>query len=201
VTARATPYPPPGYAVRIPDPIWSSALETVRAYASRGNEYGHRGSEALVYLAGIVAGKEMVATGLYRLHHAAQGDRVVVTPEESRWLVKTLRARDEKLIGQIHSHRGMSGHSPGDDVGATSFHEGFLSVVVPRFGHGVTLPEHCAVLESRGGEFFELGREQVRRRLRVEPQLVVRAPMHERGKGSWWLRLGKRLRSIGRKRR
>jgi len=200
VTARATPYPPSGYAVRIPDPIWRAALETVRAYASRGRERGRRGSEALVYLAGVVAGQEMIATGLYRLHHAAQGDRVVVTPEESRWLVKTLRVRDEKLIGQIHSHREMSGHSPGDDLGATSFHEGFLSVVVPGFGHGVALPEDCAVLEFRGGAFAELDREEVKRRVRVDPQLVERALMHEPGKG-WWLRFEKRLRSIGRKRR
>lgn len=181
MTARAAPYAPPGYAVRIPDAIWQATLETVRAYASRGHERGRRGSEALVYLAGIVSGQEIVVTGLYRLDHAAQGDRVVVTPAESRWLVRTLHARDEKLIGQLHSHRGRAGHSFGDDVYATSFHEGFLSIVVPRFGRAVTWPQQCRVLEYREGMFVELEGEEVRRRLRVEPQLVERnASVHER---------------------
>src|SRR5204862_8073148 len=110
-----------------------------------------------------------IVTGLYRRNHAPQGDRVVVAPEEARWLLRTLRARDEKLVGQLHSHRGLAGHSPGDDVWATSFHEGFLSIVVPRFGAGVTAPVDCAVLEYRDGRFVPLGRDEVEQRIRLYP--------------------------------
>src|SRR5918996_2535405 len=111
MSARDVPYPPPGYPVRISDAIWAGAIDTVRDYAMRGDERGRRGSEALVCVGGVVAGDEMIVTGLYRLNHEPQGDRVVVTPEESRWLLRTLSARDEKLIGQLHSHRGLAGHS------------------------------------------------------------------------------------------
>jgi hypothetical protein len=95
-------------------------------------------------------------------------------PEEARWLLQTLRARDEKLIAQLHSHRWLAGHSPGDDTWATSFHEGFLSIVVPHFGAGVSLPVDCAVLEYRSGQFIGLARAEVARRIQVYPETVER---------------------------
>jgi hypothetical protein len=199
--ARSTPYPPPSYPVRIGDLIWTGCLETVRAHAALGAERGRRGSEALVYLGGVVAGPEVIVTALYRLHHEPQGDRVVVTPDEARWLLATLRARDEKLVAQLHSHRGVAGHSHGDDVWATSFHEGFLSIVVPRFGAAVSAPVDCAVLEYRGGEFVELTRDEVARRIRIEPEIVERVPLPgvAPAKEKSWDGFAQRLKSIARK--
>jgi hypothetical protein len=200
-SARAVAYPPTGYALRVPATIWEGALGTMRAYATHGvSDFGEPGSEALVYLGGVVAGDEMIVTGLYRLNHAAQGDRVAVTPKEARWLVQTLRARDEKLVGQLHSHRGRAGHSPGDDAFATSFHEGFLSIVVPRFGAGVTVPIECAVLEYRGGAFVALGAHEVEQRVRVVTAIAehgdpVAVPAQAR-REEWWRGFAARLKSI-----
>ncbi len=201
--ARSIPYPPPGYPIRIGDLIWTGGLETVRAYATRGAERGRRGSEALVYLGGVVAGAEVIVTALYRLHHEPQGDRVVVTPEEARWLLATLRGRDEKLVAQLHSHRGFAGHSHGDDAWATSFHEGFLSIVVPRFAAGVSAPVDCAVLEYRGGEFVELTRDEVARRIHIEPVIVERVPLPRVAPATEksWDGFVQRLKSIAQKRR
>jgi hypothetical protein len=202
MSARAVPYPPPGYEVRIGRTLWASALATVREYAELGSERGRRGSEALVYLGGVVAADEMIVTGLYRLSHAPQGDRVVVTHEEARRLVQTLRARDEKLIGQLHSHRGLAGHSPGDDAWATSFHEGFLSIVVPGFGSGVNVPTDCAVLECRGGEFVDLDHDTIERRLNVYTEvtdLVEAEGVHHlaaREQEKRWRAFAARLKSI-----
>src|SRR6476660_3510273 len=108
MTARSAPYPPAGHPIRIGQETWERALDTVGAYAALGGEDGRRGSEALVYLGGVGTGTEMIVTGLYRLHHEPQGDRVVVTPDEARWLLQALRARDEKLIAQLHSHRWLA---------------------------------------------------------------------------------------------
>ncbi len=206
MSARAMPYPPLGYQLRIPDDIWDKALATMGIYATLGSsELGERGSEGLVYLGGVVAGDEMLVTGLYRLNHEPQGDRVVVTPEEARWLLKSLRARDEKLVGQLHSHRGRAGHSPGDDVWATSFHEGFLSIVVPWFGTAVTRPSDCAVLEYRGGRFVALARGEVDERIDVYAEIVERraevvvARETPRNEGRWRAFVA-RLQSIAPKR-
>ncbi len=202
MSARARPYPPPGYDLRVPEVIWEGALATVREYARLGSERGRHGSEALVYLGGVVAGEQVIVTGLYRLGHAAQGDRVVVSPEEARWLLRSLRSRDEKLIGQLHSHRGLAGHSPGDDMWATSFHDGFLSIVVPHFGAGVAVPGECAVLEHRDGRFDGLERSEVERRIRVVAEIADHTPGSSGDAGEevgWWRAFARRASSIARR--
>jgi hypothetical protein len=203
MTARSAPYPPTGHPIRIGRATWESALDTVGAYATLGGEDGRRGSEALLYLGGVGTGTEMIVTGLYRLHHQPQGDRVVVTPDDARWLLQALRARDEKLIAQLHSHRWLAEHSHGDDIWATSFHEGFLSIVVPNFGTGVGSPVNCAVFEYREGAFVLLPRAEVVRRIVLYPETIERvalptlsAPIKERP----WRAFARKLKSIAQKR-
>ncbi len=204
MTARSSPYPPAGYPVRIGELIWKNALATVRSYAELGGEDARRGSETLVYLGGITAGGEMIVTGLFQVHHAPQGDRVVVAPHEARWLLQALRTRDEKLIAQLHSHRWLAEHSHGDDIWATSFHEGFLSIVVPNFGSGVRGPGDCGVLEYRNGTFVDLPRAEIERRIRVYSETTERvglpavpAPATE----GRWRAFARKLKSIAPKRR
>lgn len=203
MTARTAPYPPAGHAIRIGQAMWASALDTVADYATLGGEDGRKGSEALVYFGGVATGTELVVTGLYRLHHEPQGDRVVVTPGEARWLLQALRARDEKLIAQLHSHRWLAEHSHGDDIWAASFHDGFLSIVVPNFGAGVSSPVDCAVLEYREGAFVEIPPGEVARRIVLSPETIERvagptrlAPNKERP----WRGFARKLKSIAQKR-
>jgi hypothetical protein len=210
MTRRSEPYPAPGYCVRLPTPIWAASLDELRRYASLGGNRRHPGSEALVYLGGVVAGDEMIVTSLYLLDHAPQGGSVAVTDAEAKWLLRALRARDEKLVGQVHSHLGAAGHSLGDDLHATSFHDGFLSIVVPRFGHDISAVSECAVLEFRDGTFVDLDDSEVDSRLRVAPQVVrrgtsVNSYTHDHispnATESRWSRFALRLRLIGRRRR
>ena len=199
VSGRSVPYPPPGYRVRMPDTLWHDALATMRAYASEGAaDDGEPGSEALVYFGGVVAGAEIAITGMYSIDHAAQGDRVIVTDGEARWLVRALRRRDEKLIGQLHSHRGRAHHSPGDDAFATSFHAGYLSVVVPRFGADVSRPDECAIFEYRSGVFVGLDSEEIRGRISLYQAIESRNPAVPAPtmRSSRWQRFVQKLRSI-----
>jgi hypothetical protein len=189
VSARRLAYPAPGYAVRIPRALWRGALDTMRLY-------GRLESEGLVYLAGVVVGPDqLAATSLYRLHHKPQGHRVEVTPKESRTLLRTLRHRDEKLVAQLHSHGGVAWHSAGDDAHATSFHAGFLSVVVPDFGEGVLDIGDCAVFEFDGERFRPLDHAEVARRTVVYDEILEfsPSPVVPRKEGLW-ARFARRLR-------
>lgn len=182
MSARTAPYPAPGYTVRLPARFWSQTLSILRTYGK-----GRRrqlASEGLVYLAGIPAGSEMIVTGLYDVCHAPQGDHVIVSPDEARWLLRSLRERDEKLIAQIHSHRGAAGHSQGDDAHASSFHDGFLSIVVPRFARGDPRPHECSVLEYRSGAFAELSPASAQRRIHLV-EGVWRRSEPSQGVSSW----------------
>jgi hypothetical protein len=192
MTARASQFPGPGYRLRIPATLWSTAVATLRAYRALD-------SEGLAYLGGVVCGADEVAvTSVIRIGHAPQGDAVRVTGSESRWLVRTLRARDEKLIAQMHSHRGGAHHSGDDDAHATSFHDGFLSIVVPRFGRGSDGPATTRFYEIRGGEFVPVGGKELERRVSLVAEVVDLRPFAVERRPLWKVFVQK-VKRIGRK--
>lgn len=194
MTARRTPYPAAGHTLRIPEDLWNEGLAELRGY-------GQLRSEGLVFFGGVVAANDtIVVTSVLRLGHAAQGGTVVVSNDEARWLIRTLRERDEKLVSQLHSHAGAAFHSHGDDAHASSFHEGFLSVVAPHWG-AVAAPEECAIYEFRGGEFTEIPSVQAAARVTLGPVSVERQPppwRHTSRKESWWSGLSRKMKRIAR---
>jgi len=202
MTGRQVPYPGVGATLRIPRPLWDEALAIVRSYGSI-----RRWSEALVYFGGVIAAEDLVVTTLYAIDHEPQGGCVVVTPTQSRWLVRQLRSHDEKLIAQLHSHRGEGWHSLGDDTHATSFHNGFISIVVPYFGRNAKNITDCVVVEFEGDTFHELSPDETERRLQLceplqhrlaEPPTDKPFPAHQE-RGGPWSAFVRRLKSTVRK--
>lgn len=159
---RSIPYPEPGVPVYVPKELWQASLDELRRYATAR-------SEALVFWGGITCGGQIQVTGLYVLGHSAQGSTVKMTPDETRWLLRELRRRDEKLVAQFHSHPGQAYHSWGDDARAASFHEGLLSIVAPHYALNAKFPADCAVHEYSGGAFHLLEPAAVAERLHLQP--------------------------------
>lgn len=142
-----------------------------------------------------------MVSSLLILNHLPQGGRVRPTAEEMRSLLRALRVRDEKLIAQIHTHEGLAFHSYGDDTRATSYHPGFISIVVPRFGRAVHAIDECAVYEFRG-TFEPLTRREITDRFCICEDVVELAPLREwEEKPSIWNALSRKLKSIVRRKR
>ena len=181
--------------------MWASALTEVRYYATAGVHDTWRGSEGLVYFAGVPTIDTLIVTAVFRLHHAPQGDRVMPTQAEVRWLLSTLRERDEKLVAQLHTHRHGARHSPGDNEMATSFHDGFLSIVAPNFAVGVDRIDQCIVHEYRNGAFRALPEDETAERFTIHAQLVDHPQYHAAEETSRWRKFVQSLKRIARKRR
>lgn len=191
---RSIPYPGIGSRFHLPQDIWDGTVTALRYY-------GQFQSEGLAYWGGIVgAGGETVVTSLLKLNHLPQGGCVRPTPEEMRVLLRTLRERDEKLVAQIHSHPWQAFHSPGDSQHATSFHLGFISIVLPNFGNGVQSLLDCAVYEFRGN-FEALTNTEIADRFVIQSAIVDLLPprpeaVQESEEGTLWNVLSKKLKSI-----
>lgn len=189
---RRIKYPSGITTVYIPDLIWEDTLSALRKYSKTS-------SEGLVYWGGIIgATQELIVSSLLKPNHSPQGGRVKLADKESATLVRTLYNRDEKLIAQIHSHGGQAFHSHGDDLYATSFHEGFFSIVVPYFGVGINKISECAVYEYRGG-FQELPQQEITERFKVYMLIEDMAPKideREVKRLSWLIKLIKKLKFI-----
>ena len=184
MTRRSVPYPDTRALVAVPVEVWRRTIEELASYAPFS-------SEALVFWGGIVSGESIQATGLYLPRHPAQGGCVRLTEAETRWLLRALRDRDEKLIAQIHSHPGSAFHSAGDDERAASFHRGYISVVAPRFAVGVDSLSDCAVFEFDGHHFRELSPAEIRARVQVtrlvEERVLAGGPISQRPRRFRWL--------------
>lgn len=184
---RDLPYGGPGTKLTIPTEIWERSLAVLR-------EYSHQRSEGLVFLGGVVNAAGAYVTGLYVPRHAPQGARARLTPEQSRWLLRSLRHRDEKLLAQMHSHPGEAYHSPGDDERATSFHPGFISIVAPDFGMEVDSIEQCAIFEFDGRTFGQLDDRAARARVRLASLIEDREPGRSREpQRSWFYTIASKL--------
>lgn len=187
---RTISYPGSGSLFYLPQPVWEKSLDTLRWY-------GNYNSEGLVYWGGVIgAAREILVTSLLLLNHAPQGGCVQPSDEEMRALLRTLRVRDEKLVAQVHSHQGLAFHSIGDSQKATSFHDGYISIVVPNFGRGVRLLSECAVYEFHS-DFHALPSGELSRRFMVAEQIVELMPVQVGVKQeTLWSGLSRKLKSI-----
>lgn len=194
---REIPYPGPGRKLYIPEHIWNQSLSSL----SRYRQYN---SEGLVYWGGIIGADEStLVTSLFHVNHAPQGWRVKPESITVKRLLRCLRARDEKLVAQVHSHPGAAFHSPGDDTLAISFHPGLISIVVPNFAAGVTSVQECAVYEY-DEEFSQLSKSDAKNRIVIYQQEIDLAVRPDSSTGDqegddFWSALKLRLRFIGRR--
>lgn len=190
-TRRTVPYPGVGSRFYLTATVWNETIATL-------SYYGDFKSEGLVYWGGAIGGVgETIVTSLLKLNHTPQGGIVRPTSQEMRALLRTLRQRDEKLVAQIHSHPGGAFHSFGDDQHATSYHPGFISIVLPNFGKGVHSLLDCAIYEFRS-DFEALTQKEIAERFVIQPQIVDLIPsiaeVRQPEKGSLWSVLNKKLR-------
>jgi hypothetical protein len=177
---RSVSYPGPGSRFYLPTVIWEGSLQALR-------RYGGYGSEGLVLWGGVIGGAgDTLVTSLLLLNHPPQGAAVRPTPEAMRAVLRSLSSRDEKLVAQVHSHPDAAFHSLGDSQRPASFHHGYISIVVPRFGQNTRSLADCAVYEYREG-FVALVQREVNDRFVVQEQVVHVLPWRHAAprRGPW----------------
>lgn len=133
------PYTPSGNGRRkrgIPDHIEKFYIPTavLRETQDYIETHGAENKEAYLFWAGAVAdGEAYITTCIYPTANARHGG-VKVPLQKMTEINLELRDRDQLVLAQVHSHPGAARHSSVDEEKAVSFHEEFVSIVVPDFG-------------------------------------------------------------------
>lgn len=120
----------------IPDVIETYYVPTAVLFETQQyiEDHGDSGHEGYLFWAGGVAGDAAyVTTCVYPTANARHGG-VKVPLDKMTEINRELYDRDLLLLAQVHSHPGIARHSSVDEEKAASFHEGFVSIVVPDFG-------------------------------------------------------------------
>lgn len=144
----------------------TAVLRETQAYIE---EHGAEGTEAYLFWAGAVAdGEAYISTCVYPTANARHGG-VKVPLRKMTEINLELRDRDQVVLAQVHSHPGVARHSSVDEEKAVSFHEGFVSIVVPDFGETPVYDlRDCGVYVYTAGDGWRLLDEA-----EVEEQFVI----------------------------
>lgn len=127
--------------------------------------------EDVVYWAGRECGNDWFMTTCISPEAARTRDSFSTSTTANARVIAYLAAYELALLAQIHTHPDHRvGHSKGDDVGAFMPFEGYLSIVVPHYGHRGILPlEQCGVHQFANGHFYRLLEADITRLLRLMP--------------------------------
>jgi proteasome lid subunit RPN8/RPN11 len=102
-------------------------------------ESGARNSEVLILWIGKRGDGVAAVHEAYVPPQIADLDYFRLPEAEMSEIIGQLRARKLFIVAQVHSHPGPAFHSEADDRWAIVRHRGAQSIVVPRFGRGVTV--------------------------------------------------------------
>lgn len=133
--------------------------------------HGALGQEQLVFWVGpLGAQKEALVSRCVHPAQVSTAGSVDVDELANARLQLELVERGEFLWAQVHSHPGSAFHSGRDDRFPATHKPGYVSIVVPDFGHCDILTfDGCRVFEYvGGGQWHEWEREEILRRVRVE---------------------------------
>lgn len=134
-------------------------------------KYGRKESEALVFWAGWLDEKcNAYVTSCKIPPNTNWGGGVRVELDGMLALMDELVKDDLLLLAQVHSHPGDFGHSYGDDLSASSYRKGYISIVVPNYGL-IDLKDlsRCYVHEyAQNWEWKLLDEKEVRERFKIE---------------------------------
>lgn len=115
-----------------------------------------RGHEGVAFLYGKTDGTETLITGVFRPQARTTRGSFAVSTLAMAKVVEAVCDLGLEVIGQIHSHPTLAGHSKGDEDGARIAYDGFVSLVLPNYARDLPSLEGMAIYMYRDGEFDEL---------------------------------------------
>jgi len=110
--------------------VWSRLIEVLSASRARDHE-------GVTYFIGQTNGAvTAVLASVNVLSRSAVGS-FRVPANEMRRVVDAANNLGLQVVGQLHTHPEEAFHSAGDAMGAQIKYDGYVSIVVPFYGHGL----------------------------------------------------------------
>lgn len=145
---REVSTPPPCRVI-----LTESCLNAMRSCMAPEIELGHEG---IAYLLGLTNGVSTVIVGAIRPEsHTTIGSFNVSSVAMAR-VVRAASNVGLQVVGQVHTHPGSAYHSGGDDDGARTAYDGYISIVVPGYGRELPSLLGAAIYSYRNHKFSRL---------------------------------------------
>lgn len=135
--------------------------------------HGARGPhEGIVYWAGLPFESLCIVTTCIAPRAKTTGGSFSTTTKANAEVIAWINRYKLHLLGQVHSHPGdWVDHSAGDDAMAFMPYEGYLSIIVSRYGQRGMMPlTTCGVHRYHNGRFERLPDPEVKTYFHIVPE-------------------------------
>lgn len=117
--------------------------------------------EGVAYLYGLTDGSTTLVVGAARPQARTSPGSFEVSSVAMARVLRAIDVAGLQLVGQAHSHPEEAYHSAGDEVGTRIAYQGFVSIVLPRYGIELPSLAGCATYFFHDHRFVELDRGAV----------------------------------------
>lgn len=118
-----------------------------------------RHHEGIAYLYGLTDGNTTLVIGAARPQARTSAGSFEVSAVAVARVLRAIDIAGMQLVGQAHSHPEEAYHSEGDEDGARMAYQGFVSIVLPRYGIELPSLAGCAAYFFHEHRFVELDRD------------------------------------------
>lgn len=147
---------------RLPAPrliVTEASLHAMRECVATEIALHHEG---ITYLLGQTNGTTTIVIGAIRPNANTTRGSFEVSSVAMARVVRTAASAGLDVVGQLHTHPTHAYHSEGDEEGARIAYNGYVSIVVPDYGHHLPSLAGAAIYFYRNRSFTQLGAEAIR---------------------------------------
>jgi proteasome lid subunit RPN8/RPN11 len=93
-----------------------------------------RRHEGICYLYGVIGEKVSLAVSAIKPESETTSGSFFVSAKSMARVVREAANDKLQVVGQVHTHPRLAFHSDGDDKGAHTAYDGYISIVLPNYG-------------------------------------------------------------------
>lgn len=142
----------------------------IRAIEYCLKEYTKKRHEGICYLYGVTGEEIVLAVSAIKPEAQTTYGSFFVSTKSMARVVRAGANSGLQVVGQVHTHPQQAFHSPGDNEGALTAYDGYVSIVLPDYGKELPSFKGAAFfLYVKGQGFIEVPISKVK----IVPEVVV----------------------------
>lgn len=142
----------------------------IRAIESCLKDFIKKRHEGICYLYGVTGEEVVLAVSAMKPEAETTYGSFFVSAKSMAKVVRAGANNGLQVVGQVHTHPQQAFHSPGDNEGALTAYDGYISIVIPDYGMELpSLKGAAFFVYVKGHGFIEVAVSKVR----IVPEVVV----------------------------
>lgn len=126
--------------------------------------------EGICYLFGVTGGEIVLAVSAIKPEAQTTRGSFFVSAKAMAQVVRLGANNNLQVVGQVHTHPGQAFHSAGDNEGAHTAYDGYVSIVLPDYGRKLPSLDGAVFFHYLKGHGFAIAAAS---EVKIVPEVVA----------------------------